>query len=389
MHQTNGRYPWRYGLYMGAYYFCTSIYLSFISVYFKQLQLPTRQISILMAAIPLISIIAQPVWGTLGDRMKNRSLLLRALALASSVMILLFRVSDGFWWLLVMVLLFSSCFTALQPLGDSVILEALQPGRRPFGPLRLVGCVVFAVSSTVVGGFLDGRMNWVIYLTAIALGFIFLATFALPPVAGHQREKQRAGIFLLLKQKELAHLLVFITLLQITMGYFYSFFSVHFVSLPGGTSALLGWCYLISAASEIPFLLLSDKLFDRLGAGKLMCISALALTLRWVTLAISGDIWFVMISQVLHGWGFIVMTVSMAKYISLTVPEELRARGQMLLAIVGFGIARVVGTLGGGLLAEGIGLQKGFYVTATISAIALIAYAPRYLRTVPLNGIER
>lgn len=83
------------------------------------------------------------------------------------------------------------------------------------------------------------------------------------------------------------------------------------------------------------------------------------------------------------------MTATMAKYISLTVPDALRARGQMLLSILGFGVARIIGSLGGGMLSDLIGLQHGFYVAAGVNLIALIAFAPRYLRMAPLNGTAR
>ncbi len=384
---TRGKgYPWKYSLYMMAYYLSTSVYLNYINLYFKSLNLNTTQISMLMSAIPLISIVAQPMWGSLGDRMKHRNTLLRILAASSAVSIWLFLMNPNFWYLLLVVLLFSAFFTALQPLGDSIILEALHDERRPFGPIRMTGCLVFAISSRIVGGFLNERMNWVVYLTSGMLVLVFISTYALPDVKGHQREKNKTSIFSLLKDGELRGLLIFITLLQVTMGYFYSFFSVHFTSLPGGTSALLGWCYLVSALSEVPFLLLADKLFDKLGAGKLMCISALALTVRWIILGTITNVMWVVASQVLHGWGFIVMTVSMSKYVSATVPEELRARGQMLLAVVGFGVARVVGSLGGGLLANGLGMQHGFYVTAGVAALALCVFAPKYMKRAALNG---
>ena len=116
----------------------------------------------------------------------------------------------------------------------------------------------------------------------------------------------------------------------------------------------------------------ADRLFEKLGAGKLMSICALALTIRWILLASFPNIYVAAGSQILHGWGFIVMTVSMSKYMSAAVPDELKASGQMMLALVGFGIARVFGILGGGLLSEAMGgVQNGFAVMACISGAAL------------------
>ncbi len=380
------RYPWRYELYLVPYFLSSSVFMSFISVYFKGLNLSTFQIAVLMASMPAVSIFTQPLLGALGDRTRSKTRLLRVLALGATGCVLLFLVSGQFWWLLLMTLLFAGFYTSQQPLGDSVILEALQEKRRPFGPLRVMACAAFAVSSALVGRIVDGHMERVIYLTAGALLLMFFGSFALPDVKGHQRTKEKLGFRSLLQDEDLGRLLIFIALLQTTLGYFYSFYSVHFLTLPGSTSELLGISYLISALSELPFLLVSDRLFERLGAGKLLVIAALALALRWLSLAVFTDVRLVMTTQLLHGWGFVVILVSMAKYVSLTVPEALRARGQMLLSVVGFGMARVTGTLGGGLLAGKIGYQNGFWVCCAVAAIALLVFAPGYLRRAPLNG---
>ncbi|MDL2205701.1 MFS transporter [Eubacteriales bacterium OttesenSCG-928-N13] len=386
MKQQAKRYPWQFALHEMAFYLSSSVFMSFVSVYFKQRDLSTQQISLLMAMIPFISIFAQPLWGHLGDRTGSRSRLLRWMAVGAAISILLMRLSDEFWWLMITLTLFSAFYIALQPLGDAIILEALSEHDQPFGPIRLTGCLAFALSSLCIGSLLHERMNWVVYLTAITMGLVLLASFALPEAPGHQKTQQDAGFRALLQDKQLRGLLVLVMLLQATMGYFYSFYSIHFMTLSGANSTLLGWSYLISSLSEVPFLLLSDKLFEKLGSGKLLLIAALALTIRWLLLAMLSGVYIIMATQLLHGWGFVVIMVNMAKYVNGTVPESLRARGQMLLAVVGFGVARVVGTLGGGLLAGQIGMQDGFYAAAAVSALALILFAPKYLTAPPLNG---
>ena len=119
-----------------------------------------------------------------------------------------------------------------------------------------------------------------------------------------------------------------------------------------------------------------------------MCTAALSLMLRWIILAVGKSVYAAMFSQVFHGWGFIVMTVCMAKFISRTVPSELQASGQMLLAIVSFGIARVAGNLGGGFLADAIGRQNVFWICAGLCALALCIFTPGYLKSPPLNGLD-
>ena len=346
---------------------------SYMSLFYTGLRFTSGQIGAINAAVALASMAFQPVWGTLGDRVKDRRLLLGALAAASAASVFAYRWFVGFVPLLLLACAFACFYTSLQPMGDSIILKELDRRGRPFGPLRLAGGMAFALAGVAFGRLLDapGRALTVpVYAAALCL-LTALSTLALPRVAGGQSAGRRMRFSELFRQRELMALLAFMAPVQITMGYFYTFFSPHFVSLEGGTAARLGLCYFISACSEVPFLLMSDKLFDRWGAWRLMYLSAATLALRWLLLGLSGSVYVVMASQVLHGWGFIVMSVCMAKYVSRSVPGELQASGQMLLAVVSFGVARAFGNLAGGLLAGGLGRQNVFLACAGLCVIAL------------------
>ena len=374
-------YPAHLALFMLAYYAANCMYQSFMSLYYTSIPFTSAQIGLINAAVALVSLAAQPFWGIVGDRASSRRSLIALLSLASAAAVLAFRASARFVPLLLLACLFSCFYTSIQPMGDSIILKTLDERRQPFGPIRMAGGISFALGGIAFGRLLDrpGGEGMVPVYTAILCGAVALSTLVLPRAAGGQAAGGRRMSFgELLRNRELVALLLFLAPMQITMGYFYTFFSPHFVSLEGGTGALLGLCYTISACSEFVFLFFSDRLFDRFGPGKLMCVSAAALTARWLILATSRSVPVVMASQLLHGWGFIVMTVCLAKYISRHVPPELQASGQMLLAIVSFGIARVAGNLGGGWLAGVMGRQNVFYVCAGITALALAVFAPRY-----------
>ena len=378
-------YPWRYAAFMITYYTVNAIYQGYISKYFQLRGAATAQLSVLLAAAPMISIVSQPFWGMRGDRAKSRNRVLRLMILLGVGLILMLPLSRAFGWMLLFNALFAAQYTSIQPMGDSIILESLLArGNQPFGPLRLCGSLSFAVVNLVFGLLVGERFEWVIYLTAALLAGVFLSTYLLPPTPGHQAETgRRMSLADLFRVPGMPPLLALFMMLQLCMGYFYSFFSIHFTSLPGGSTSLLGLAYFISATSELPFLLNADRLFDRLGAGRLMCLSALTMLTRWVLLAACPNVAVVLCSQVLHGGGFIVMSVSMAKHINATVPAELKSSGQLLLAVVGFGLARVFGILGGGLLSSALGgTRHAFLIMAGVCALALILFAPRYFRRV-------
>ena len=265
-------YPWRYGWFLGMYYMANGIYQGYASKYFEATGMSTAMLSVILAFTPLISIFTQPLWGTVGDRAKSRNRVLGFLIVASAALVLLYRVSNSFWWLLPMSILFSSVYTSIQPMGDSIVLEALSPENHAFGPLRMMGTISFALTNLIWGLILTpGRMNLVVYMTAIMLMMVLVSTRVLPPTEGHQSSTGRKmNMTAILKMKHMPGLLVLLMLLQLTMGYFYSFFSIYFTSMPGGSSRLLGLCYFMSAMSEIPFLLNADRLFEKLGVGKLL-----------------------------------------------------------------------------------------------------------------------
>ena len=378
-------YPWRYAAFMITYYTVNAVYQGYISKYFQMRGATTAQLSVLLAAAPMISIVSQPFWGMRGDRAKSRNRVLRLMILLGVGLILMLPLSNAFGWMLLFNALFAAQYTSIQPMGDSIILESLLArGNQPFGPLRLCGSLSFAVVNLVFGLLVGERFEWVIYLTAALLVGVFLSTYLLPPTPGHQAETgRRMSLADLFRVPGMPPLLALFMMLQLCMGYFYSFFSIHFTSLPGGSMTLLGLAYFISATSELPFLLNADRLFDRLGAGRLMCLSALTMLTRWVLLAACPNVAVVLCSQVLHGGGFIVMSVSMAKHVNATVPAELKSSGQLLLAVVGFGLARVFGILGGGLLSSVLGgTRHAFLIMAGVCALALILFAPRYFRRV-------
>lgn len=368
------RWPIHLSFFLMAYYITNCMYQSYMSLYYTGIQFNSAQIGAINAGVALVSMAAQPVWGTLGDRTKNRGLLLAALAVASAASAFAFRWFTGFAPLLLLACLFSCFYTSLQPMGDSIILKELDRRGLPFGPFRLSGGLAFAVAGVIFGQVLNrpGRVALIPVYTAGLCLLTALSTLSLPRTAGGQSSGKKMRFTELFKQRELMGLLAFMAPVQITMGYFYTFFSPHFVSLEGGTAGRLGLCYFISACSEIPFLLMSDKLFDRYGAGRLMRFSAVTLAIRWLMLGLSDNVYVAMASQVLHGWGFIVMTVCMAKYIARSVPEELQASGQMLLAIVSFGIARAFGNLAGGLLAGWMGRQNVFLACAAVCVVTLV-----------------
>lgn len=368
-----GKKQLRSMLFPAAYFAANAVYQGYISLFYTRLGFHSGQLGAISAATAAAAVAAQPLWGGIADRARSRRRVLALLALAAALILPLALAGRSFGFQLAAAALFYAFFCALLPLGDAILLEQRDLN---FGACRLAGGLSFALAGALFG-LLRDRMGGgaAIWCAAGLLGLAAAAAPALPDVSGTGGGK-RPSMAALLKNRTLVRMLAFMLPLQMSMGYFYTFFAPRFSDLPGGTSALLGLGYLISAASEAPYLIFSGRIYHRFGAAGPMRIAALALTGRWLLLGVAKNAWTALISQLLHGAGFIVISVSMARWIAEHVPPEQRSSGQMLLNMLSFGAARAAGNLLGGLLARGLGMAAGFYACALLCAgAALLAPA--------------
>ena len=385
-------YPWAYGLPVAVYYAALGIFQGYNAKYYQAMGIAadSTQMMLLMVSLPLIALAAQPVWGMVGDRMKWRNSSLAIMIVVSGALVALLPARGGFGWMMALSCLFAAFFTPIQPMMDSIILEDMHRQSAPFGPVRLMGSVGYALTNLLLASLFEGRFHLVPWATLIALAALYASVLVLPKLRGHQRGRVRVPVSTILKLPHMKQLLLLVIALQLAMGYFYSYFTLHFTALPGGTSGNLGLSYFISAVCELPFLLFSHRLYRRFGVGRLMVMSAALMTLRFLMTGLAPDATWLIISQVLHGGGFIVITVAMAMYINDTVPDELKSGGQMLLAVVGYGLARVFGTFGGGFISRWTGgTAGGFLAMAGLCLVAFLLAAPYFLKIGPLDGVKR
>ena len=364
----------RLSLFSSAYYAANAVYQGFITVYLGAAGLGEGQIGLVMGTVPLLSMLTQPAWGALCDRVKHKGRLLCLMAALAAFSLLLMPLGNTFGWLLTVNSLFSAFFTALQPLGDAQILAALG-SQGNYGRVRLWASLAFALASLAAGYAFRGRLSLLMPMAAALLAATAAAALTLP--AGRQSVRAGKGLkgLQVLKVPGLLPMLLLAGLLQATMGYFYSFFPVRFLQLPGSQEGLLGVCYLIASLSEIPFLLFFDRLFRRLGALWLLILSALLLAARYLILGLNGALIWMMASQALSGLGIIALTATMAREVARRVPQGLGARGQALYSAISYALARVAGNLAGGQVAQRLGIPAGFGLMAALALAAGLGFA--------------
>lgn len=131
----------------------------------------------------------------------------------------------------------------------------------------------------------------------------------------------------------------------------------------------------LSSLSEVPFLLLAGKIFQRVRIHYILFGAGIAAALRWYLFSVIHDPYWTIPVQVLHGLIFIVLSVTMATVINREVPDELKASGQTLNALMCLGIARLIGSYAGGEASEIWGMRDVFMYNAVLAVGCIVVFA--------------
>ncbi|WP_424767457.1 MFS transporter [Paenibacillus sp. sgz302251] len=361
--------------YFVLFYVCiyagNAVYGTFLPVYLQDIGFHSIQIGTLLSLGPLVAILAQPLWGALGDRARTKNFILLLLLTGTGLTTLLYPLSTQYTYLLLMICIFTLFQTSIFAISDTITLEVLDRNKKgSFGLIRLGGTIGFAVMSLLFGIIAQKHIGSLFPVYAFIMLVCFLLVLKFPVIEGHQSQGRKMSILVLFRNHTLMLYLGINFILQTTMGYYYAFFPMYFREL-GGDNILLGWAMVISSLSEVPFLLFADKIFKRIKIPYILLGAAAATAVRWYLLFVIDAPYWALPVQALHGLIFIVLTVTMATYINRSVPKELKASGQTFNGLLNLGVARIIGSFAGGIATHAFGMRNVFMYNSIIAFVCM------------------
>ena len=178
----------RGSIYYLAYWAAIGIYNPFTNVYFVNLGLSGREIGLLSALLPLLTLTVAPALAGLADRRGWRVRIL-ALSLAGmGVALLLLSFPRSFLVLAPIMVLLALARSPIAPVADSLVARMAARHRLNFGGMRLWGSLGFALVA-IASGALWQRAGYSFMFVLAGLAFLPVALCALlleegPPDAG-------------------------------------------------------------------------------------------------------------------------------------------------------------------------------------------------------------
>jgi MFS transporter, PPP family, 3-phenylpropionic acid transporter len=346
----------------------------YLPLWLKSLGLPITVISLLASVQSFTRVFAPYAWGALSDHTGERVKLLRysaAVALVASAGLWL---PGGAWWIALVLLLLFTHTSSMMSLTEAAMAHLVAGDWGRYGRVRLWGSAGFMLTVLAAGAWFErfgmgSFPGW----TAVTLAGVLLCTWWLPNAkeAAHHRDAPREPIGPALRRPAVRWF--FASLLFHVMAHFaiYGFLSLYLDSL-GYSKATIGALWAVSVVVEIAWFYAQGRLIGRLPMERWLVVCAVATVVRMAMTAGLGR-WLaaLFLAQLLHALTFATHHTACIALVSRHFPGRLRARGQALFTVIGYGCGGVLGVLAGGALASRWGFQLLFAAAAVLGLLAL------------------
>ncbi len=387
MKQSETGFPVRFFVFYVVYYSFQAIYNSYTNLYLNGIGFNQAQIGMAVSIATGTLLLIQPLWGLASDRARFKNTVLKILLLSAAAAVMLYPLAQQYWglsntspyvkyWLLLGVTaIFSAVFSPISPLQDTITLEHLEGKRWDFGQIRLGGTLGYAFTVLLTGWLLHDNYSIIFPVISAGLLVCFGLSFLLPKVSGHRHGAQRAPIRKIFANEAMLCLIFFNLVYSLCSSLYYNFYPIYFSGLAGVTSTHIGALMFASAIAEVPFLFFASKFVGRFGIPKMLVASGLITSVRWLLLFLLQNPIAIIGTNLLHGLGFVVVNYCLAVYINTSVPKELRATGQTMMAMLAAIFSRLIFGYLGGLAADWLGAGRLMLFSAVVMVAGTVAFA--------------
>lgn len=374
----------RLNLFYFFLFFGFGAYLPLLSLYLKSYNLSGTQIGLLLSAGPIVSILAQPIWGMISDRYQAQRKVLVFSLTAATITGLLYPTAGGqFGWLLllyVMLMLFQS---AIIPIMDAMALAHVQKSKGDYGSIRMYGALGFALAVWVAGQISEWvGLTAIFYLYGAAFLLCILIAKTLPQEEVHLTASVWSGLGKLLRIPQYVLFLLAAFLIFGPINANNSYFSLFYTSI-GGAVAGVGLSFLLFAGSEAPVMRVAGKFINRFGMLPIVIFAGVVAGIRWLYYANEPTPGMVLAFFFLQGLSVGLFLPTAARFIRENTPQEVQVTAQAIYAALGNGLGTVVASSFAGVLFDRYGIFSTYQYFAGSSIAGSIVLLFLYLGQKP------
>lgn len=363
---------WRLSGFYFFYFASLGVLVPYWSLYLKSLGFDSLAIGALVAILPATKLVAPYLWGWVADHTRRSMLIIRIGSVLALLSFTLVFISHQLWWLVSVMLLFSFFWNATLPQFEAMTLNHLGNDTHRYSMIRLWGSLGFIVTVVIIGDLLQDYDAEIIPLVVLITFVIISITSFMVPEKLNTPHSEHSPIWRVVKQPKVLAFLVVSFLMLCSHGPYYTFYTIYLEEL-GYSSHMIGVLWAVGVLSEVIIFLMMHRLLPRFGARKLLFVTFMLTTLRWLIIGFyADDLTMLFIAQLIHAFSFGVF-----HSVGISLAHEYftgshQGRGQALYSSVSFGAGVAVGSLISGLVWDQLGAEVLFVFAAGCTLLAMV-----------------
>lgn len=347
------------------------------------------EIGLLIAVRCLAGIFCQPLLGGFADRNPHiplRRIVSLSLSLGLAAGLAFYLIPMGMGGTLIVLSVMGGFEISAYPLMDAMAVQFISAGvpiRYSLG--RGIGSFSYAVACVLLGLQVT---RWGVESTLLTHAILVAAELCLvstypafqePPPSVTGPRQATHSVFWLLRKNPAFSIMLLAILLGITGLLPLTNFLINVVLDRGGTAGSLGPALFLMAAAELPAALLFQRLYRRLGGGRLLALSLFFFFGKALAFYLSPSLSWILLAEPLQMLGYGLFTPTSVYYVNDSIPSEDRVKGQTLMMVSSNGMGNVWGSLlaGRALDLGGVSLMLTFCMVSCALAFLLSLFSLR------------
>ena len=372
-------YALRMWMFFAGYFVFGGIAIPFFPVWLDARGLSDVEIATIIAVPGLLRVFLTPFAGMFADRAPNRRFAAILFTLPAPFVFVLGWWFDTFSPLLFIVALSFTTWGLALPVGEALALTGMRRFGLDYGRMRIGGSVSFIVANLGAGALLTllhaDAIFWMVFGALVVTAMVAFGLPVTPPAVRAQDDRARPvrpPMWSAFREPAFVVLILVGGLIQASHAMLYSFGSL-FWHAQGFDGVAIGAFWATAVVCEIVLFHWSSPLVRRFGPFGFLTIGGLAAIVRWLAFPLEPGFAGYLVLQGLHAFSFGAVYVGTQHAIAHSVPEELTASAQGMMAMVS-GLLMALTTLASGPLYEALGGQA-FALMAVSPAVALVILA--------------
>jgi len=367
---------WRLSGFYFFYFASLGAIVPYWNLYLKELNYTATQTGILIGILMATKVIAPNIWGWIADHTGKRMTIVRIGCLFAAITYAGNLIDTQFWWLVLIILIFSFFWNAALPQFEATTFNHLGDREHHYSSVRLWGSIGFVIAVVGLGYIFESIsiLELPVFVLALLFG-IWLVSLAVPESASGHMPVSHEPLLNVLKKPAVAGLLVTCFCMQASHGPYYAIYSRYMESY-GYSVSNIGWLWALGVGAEVLVFIYMFRVFKHISLRILLLVSLFLATVRWLLIALVPDVLSVMLfAQLLHAATFGVYHAAAIRLIHQMFTGRHQGKGQALYSSLSFGAGGAIGSLYSGFAWDNLGKTSVFFIALGFSILGfIIAY---------------